>query len=126
MMPLSDQVLLKLRVAPKTARELSDLLEADITNVHHVLRGLQAQGLVEEREVPREALRWHLAPGVRVTYFPCRVEVTGARPAAPRPVAGDACRAITKRGRPCRMGAVAEGLCFLHAPRPPTDRDGDG
>lgn len=116
MLPLSDRILLKLRTSSSTARQLSTALEVDITKVHHILRALETQGAVEEWEVPREGSQWRLAPGVRVNHWPERVEIAGARPPS-NAVSHSGCRAVSPRGRPCRLAAARDGLCFLHGPK---------
>lgn len=117
MLCLADRVLLALQAAPTSARQLARDLGADVQAVHGVLRGLEAQGAVVEQAVPREGSRWRLAPGVRLVYRPPSVVVEGATPLLPLPRPADRCRAVMTRGKPCRLRAAAEGLCFLHRPR---------
>jgi hypothetical protein len=117
MLPLSDRVLMKLRASTLTARQVAVDLEADIPTVGRILRGLEAQGVVEQATPRgRTGAAWRLAPGVRIAYVPASVSIQGAHPPRPMPTAAHPCRAITATGDPCRLGAMRDGLCFLHAP----------
>lgn len=117
MLALSDRVLLKLSMSPKRARELSRELAAEVFAVHHVLRGLQAEGFVEEESASSEGgSLWRLTLGVRVEYEPARVVVRGARRPDQPPGRASRCRAVNKRGHPCRLRAMRAERCLFHAP----------
>jgi hypothetical protein len=119
MLPLSDRLLMQLSNGRGTARQLAQAQAGDVFRAHRMLRALEHDGLVEEMPVPCGASLWRLAPGVRVVYHPARIEVTSAsaRSTLPEVRPADACRAATDSGRRCRLKALRDGLCCLHAPR---------
>ncbi|MCA1813224.1 MAG: helix-turn-helix domain-containing protein [Halobacteriales archaeon] len=116
MLSHSDRILLRLSLGPCTARFLSRKLAVDICTVHHMLRGLAADGLVTGMVRRGEGRMWRLASDVIVQLQPMCLEVARSGESVQRK---GRCRAVTAKGQPCKVLSMPGGLCFLHHPLEP-------
>lgn len=120
-LPLSDRILFVVSRQSATVRGLSQLLCTDIETVRKTLWGLEEKGLVERAD-EGPPIVFCTAPHVAVEYRPSRIVVTtsgGARRASVLRLATNGrCSAVTTRGTPCKLRAVAGGYCSYHAEVP--------
>lgn len=120
-LPLSDRILFTLSRRSANVRTLSQLLRADLETVRKTVWGLEEKGLVVRADEGPPIL-FRIASDVSIEYRPSRVIVgRSASPDEERPERRGAatharCGAVTTRGTPCKLRAVAGDYCSYHAP----------
>lgn len=115
-LPVGDRVLFAISQNLHSARSLVRELGVDQGIVYKVLGRLEELELICRRDEPGGDV-FHLAEGVDVEYRPGRLRVTDAKGDDPRQAGGPdtRCTATTTRGTRCKLDAVENGLCGLHA-----------